>query len=110
MPFNQSMTVPLELALKQTDDGPRLTFAPAKELQSLRAHTHEVVSSATKELIQSPDSPNPLRDVSAELVELEIEFKPDAAKRVLINVRGVEIVYHAENRRSKWLDIERVHL
>lgn len=98
MPFNQSMTVPLELALKQTDDGPRLTFAPAKELQSLRAHTHEVVSSATKELIQSPDSPNPLRDVSAELVELEIEFKPDAAKRVLINVRGVEIVYHADKQ------------
>jgi fructan beta-fructosidase len=98
MPFNQSMTVPLELALKQTDDGPRLTFAPAKDLQSLRAHTHEVVSSATKELIQSPDSPNPLRDVSAELVELEIEFKPDVAKRVLINVRGVEIVYHTDKQ------------
>ena len=98
MPFNQSMTVPLELALKQTDDGPRLTFTPAKELQSLRVHTHEVVSSATKELIQSPDSPNPLRDVSAELVELEIEFKPDAANRVLINVRGVEIVYHADKQ------------
>lgn len=36
MPFNQSMTVPLELGLKSTESGPRLTFWPVRELSSLR--------------------------------------------------------------------------
>jgi sucrose-6-phosphate hydrolase SacC (GH32 family) len=98
MTFNQSMTVPLELALKQTDDGPRLTFAPAKELQSLRVKSHEFAVAGAKELTLSRGSPNPLKDISAELVELDIEFKPVTAKKFVLNVRGVEIVYDADKQ------------
>ena len=98
MAFNQSMTVPLELAIKQTDDGPRLVFAPVKELQGLRVKSHEIATLGSKELTLSPGSPNPLRDVSAELVELVIEFKPGTAKKLLINVRGVEIIYEVDKQ------------
>ena len=40
MPFNQSMTIPLELKLTATLEGPRLTWTPVKELASLRARSH----------------------------------------------------------------------
>ena len=42
MPFNQGMSLPHELRLTQTPEGPRLTFTPVKELESLRKTTHDV--------------------------------------------------------------------
>jgi hypothetical protein len=44
MTFNQSMTVPLELRLLTTVDGPRLTFTPVRELEALRAQSHRLGS------------------------------------------------------------------
>ena len=80
MPFNQSMTIPLELKLTATPDGPRLTWTPVKELESLRAKTHELAPLTLK-----PDSANPLAGVRAELVELRAEFEPGDASEVSLH-------------------------
>lgn len=40
-PFNGQLTVPRELALRPTPDGPRLVAEPVRELESLRADTRE---------------------------------------------------------------------
>ncbi|MFM7832294.1 MAG: glycoside hydrolase family 32 protein [Planctomycetaceae bacterium] len=55
MPFNQSMTVPLELGLRETMEGVRLTFAPVRELLSLRGGVHSL-----GELSLRPGMRNPL--------------------------------------------------
>lgn len=88
MPFNQSMTVPLELALTQTDDGPRLTFAPAKELQALRDKSHRF-----EPLTLKPGDKNPLDEIRAELVELRAEIEPADAKEIVFNIRDVMVEY-----------------
>ena len=93
MPFNQSMTIPLELKLTATPDGPRLTRTPVKELESLRAKTHELAPLTLK-----PDSANPLAGVRAELVELDAEFEPGGASEVSFNVRGATISYDAKTQ------------
>lgn len=90
MPFNQSMTVPLELQLISTPDGPRLTFTPVKELAKLRTKTHRVKAGTL-----TPRSPNPLAQVNAELVELRAEFTPTDGSEVTFNVRGCTIAYDA---------------
>jgi fructan beta-fructosidase len=88
MPFNQSMTIPLELKLTATLDGPRLTFTPVKELQVLRTQSHR-----HPPITLTPQSPNPLARIEAELIELQAEFTPAEAAEVQFTVRGARIVY-----------------
>jgi len=93
MPFNQSMTVPLELRLTQADDGPRLTFTPAKELEVLRAKSHRFDGTTL-----APGNANPLSGVQGELLELRAEFAPGDASEVAFTVRGASIVYDAKKQ------------
>jgi sucrose-6-phosphate hydrolase SacC (GH32 family) len=90
MPFNQSMSLPVELKLVSTPEGPRLSFTPIRELQSLRAKTHDF---GTQRL--EPGGPNPLAGVQSELVELRAEFEPGETGRVVFTVRGATIAYDA---------------
>lgn len=41
MPFNQQMSLPLEMGLRQTAAGPQLTFKPVEELSTLVSSTDE---------------------------------------------------------------------
>jgi fructan beta-fructosidase len=93
MPFNQSMTIPMELNLKSTADGPRLTWTPVKEMHTLRAKTHSI-----QPLTLAPDAANPLARVQAELVELRAEFEPGDASELSFLVRGAAIVYDVKKQ------------
>lgn len=93
MPFNQSMTIPLELNLTTTPEGPRLTMNPVKELAALRAKSHRFDAATI-----SPTSANLLAGVNAELVELRAEFEPGDASEVVFTVRGATIVYDAKKQ------------
>jgi sucrose-6-phosphate hydrolase SacC (GH32 family) len=88
MPFNQSMSVPLELKLLKTAQGPRLSFMPVKELESLRDSSKKV---GPIELKTDEDA---LAGVKGELLDIRLEFEPPAAgSAVELNVHGVVIRY-----------------
>jgi sucrose-6-phosphate hydrolase SacC (GH32 family) len=90
MPFNQSMSLPMELKLISTADGPRLTRTPITELASLRDQS-QVIPPMTL----APGAANPLASISGELLELRTEFLPTRAAKVAFKIRGISVVYDA---------------
>ncbi len=91
MPFNQSMTIPLNLGLVTTGEGHRLTWAPVRELNELRVKTLHLEPGQLK-----TGAPNPLADFKAELQEIRAEFTPAPDSEVLFTVRGATIAYNAK--------------
>ena len=93
MPFNQSMSLPNELKLRSTAEGPRLTWTPVQELESLR-----VKPLHCRALTLNPGDANPLEKAAGELLELRADFEPGEKAEVAFTVRGVPIVYHADTK------------
>jgi sucrose-6-phosphate hydrolase SacC (GH32 family) len=90
MPFNQAMSVPMELKLVSTPAGPRLAWAPARELDSLRGKGTRVGPLKLK-----PGDANPLTAVNGELLDVVAVLEPGKATAVRFAVRGVPVVYDA---------------
>jgi len=86
MPFNQQMSFPADLTLRTTPAGVRLFRRPVKEIESLYTKTHSFknlsVASANKAL----------SGVSAELIDMSIEFVPGDNGIVKLNLRGLQVV------------------
>lgn len=93
MPFNQSMTVPLELGLRDTSEGVRLTYAPVRELSTLRGGTQSL-----GKLELRPGARNPLGGMEAELADVELEFEPGEARSVVLTVRDVVVEYDVQKQ------------
>ncbi len=93
MPFNQQMTVPRVLSLRTTPEGIRLFFEPVRELEQLRGQEH-----AWRDLDLAP-SENPLASISAELLDIEAEIEPAAARSLRFDLRGAVVEYHPAKKR-----------
>ena len=93
MPFNQAMSLPNQLTLRSTPEGPRLAWTPVEELKSLRVKSHNL---GTLDL--AVGAPNPIAKASGELLELRATFTPPTSGEVKFILRGIPIIYNAEQK------------
>jgi len=90
------MTVPLELGLKSTESGPRLTFWPVQELKSLREKSWlfprpELEKVAAKGIDESV----------GDVFELRFRFQEKAKGTVQLSVRGIDIECDLDQREIR---------
>jgi sucrose-6-phosphate hydrolase SacC (GH32 family) len=89
MPFNQSMSVPLELKLLKTAEGPRLSFMPVKELELLREASKRIGP------VELKPGDDPLAGMKGELLHIRMQFEPSEASAVELTVHGASIRFDA---------------
>lgn len=87
MSFNQSMTIPLELGLKSTASGPRLTFLPIGELRGLRKSFRSYFAKDLAELNNSP-----IQCDAQGAIELRVRFNEGVTGKSQFRVRGIQVV------------------
>ena len=93
MPFNQAMSVPLELTLRATTAGPRLAWRPVREIESLR------VGNAHRSRVSPLEPGDTTRaNLGAELLDVRLAFEPGDAAELHLTVRGVPVVYDARKQ------------
>jgi sucrose-6-phosphate hydrolase SacC (GH32 family) len=89
MPFNQSMSVPLELKLVTTAKGPRISFTPVKELETLRDGTKKLGP------IELKPGEDPLAGMKGDLLDIQLQFEPGQATAIELSVHGAVVRYEA---------------
>jgi fructan beta-fructosidase len=101
MPFNQQMTVPVELKLRESDSGLRMVASPVKELESLRGQRHAWQDVA----LASGDSVT-FDGVSGDTFDIEATLEAGAADAVEFRVRGVPVVLDLKTGTLKCGDVK----
>jgi fructan beta-fructosidase len=90
MPFNQQMTVPCELTLRDTKDGPRMFARPVEELTRLRSKVHEW-------LLDRGNS-NTYEGFGGDSWEVFVEVERGPDRTFRMEVRDVAIAYDATKK------------
>ncbi len=89
MPFNQGMTVPVDLSLRTTTDGPRLFAEPIPELRALRGEPRSLPATD----LQPGD--NALAGLEADVFEIDTTLQLEDEVVVTLGIGGARVVLDA---------------
>jgi sucrose-6-phosphate hydrolase SacC (GH32 family) len=97
MEFNQSMSIPMELKLVSTGEGPRLARVPVKELEKLRIKTHSALpmtmktgNVTLKELMG--------QEILSNDFKLQTELMPGEKSLITFDLHGVAVAYDSSKK------------
>lgn len=98
MPFNKQMTFPVELSLRNTDDGVRLFSYPIPEIKAL----YDRHFSVTGKMLRDKESL--LIDEGGDAFDVDMEIAAGGRGKCVVDIRGVEIVYDMRRQTVSCLD------
>jgi fructan beta-fructosidase len=93
MPFTQGITLPLEMKLRRTAAGLRISFMPVPELDDLRIRTR------SRKDLSVADANAWLAAETAELIDVALDVITGEKVKTVLSVRGFDIEYDPFSRR-----------
>jgi fructan beta-fructosidase len=93
MPFNQQMTIPVELELRTTDDGIRMFAMPVEEIDKLRTAESGKHTGATLQ-----PGKNLAGGEKGELLDINAVLESRGAEKFGLIARGIPITYDARKQ------------
>lgn len=100
MPFNQQMTVPVELTLRSTDEGPRMFAWPVPELETLQQ------AKQSRSNVRIGGSEETLLTAESQSLDVEAEIEVGSAASVTLVVAGVPVSYEAAEKKLICGDVD----
>ncbi len=94
MPFSQQLSFPAELSIRDTGDGIQMYRWPIDEIKALYGKSWEL-----PEDISPSEANEQLNEISLEAMDLSLEFTPDEAEDMAINIRGSVLLYDAAKKQ-----------
>jgi len=98
MPFNQSMSLPVELTLRRAAGGHRLFVNPVIELRSLRVATTHIPAQTLR------PGDDPLSGLQGELLEIEADIVVGDAKALVFGARDCSVTYDVNRQELSCLE------
>lgn len=96
MPFNQCMGIPQLLGLANTGDGVRLTRRPVEQFKQLRQR-----GAKFGPLDLAAGGGDPLKAFKGEIVEVSFSCQVEENTELVLNLRGIEVVYNAGTKKLR---------
>jgi sucrose-6-phosphate hydrolase SacC (GH32 family) len=96
MPFNQFMTLPVEVFLLKTPSGYQIAYRPTKELENIRSANIAMHNGLDKFVEESQSS-------NCNSFDLSLTFKPDV-NPIRFSIKGVQIAWDPTDNRLECLD------
>ncbi|MBA2479315.1 MAG: glycoside hydrolase family 32 protein [Planctomycetes bacterium] len=96
MPFNQQMSVPVELTLRRFPEGVRLCRVPVRELEVLRTGAQRWAATALR-----PGAPL-VADDRGGLFDLIAAIAPGEADAIVMRINGCELRYDAVRQTARF--------
>lgn len=93
MPFVSCASLPNEIRLIRTEDGPRLSLLPVKEVKMMRKKGFILKNRSLEDLERIP------KEYFAECMDITFRFEGDSTDLIAMAVRGVLMVYDPVNRQ-----------
>ena len=93
MPFNQQMSFPCELTLRDTAQGLRMFRNPVAEINNLRGKRHDWHDE------EITHTKNQLDGIQSDLLEILAEIDPGDAKELILSIRGETVRYERTRGR-----------
>ncbi|WP_161554511.1 DUF4980 domain-containing protein [Sinomicrobium soli] len=90
--FNQSMSIPMEIKLLETEEGLKIARQPVEELKKLRKKHHVFENRQLRD-----GESFLLKKIKDDFLEIHTRFSSITSEQIIFSIKGVDVIYNVKD-------------